>query len=238
MLDESGKADAELAAHLEGCETCQNYLDQERGLRQELKNMRVTAPNGLADRLTVSLQAESANVAPLMPRARVLLPMRRLGSIAALLAACLVTAVVTWSVAMRDDQTRLIAHDAVAAHLRALVQETNVQVASTDSHTVKPWFASRVDFSPPVKDFATEGFTLAGGRLDYVANRRVATLVYKRRLHTVSVFVWPVPGAGDTTPVVSRDNGLQVLSWSRGGMAFAAVSDLNEGELKELPGLL
>lgn len=238
MLDESGKEDAELAAHLEGCETCRSYLDQERCLRQELKNMRVMAPNSLADRLVVSLQAESANVMPLVPRARAPLPMRRLGSIAAVLAACLVTATVTWNLALRQDQAQLIAHDAVAAHLRALVQETNVQVASTDSHTVKPWFASRVDFSPPVKDFATEGFTLVGGRLDYIANRRVATLVYKRRLHTVSVFVWPVPGAGDAAPVASRDNGLQVLSWSRGGMAFAAVSDLNEGELKELPGLL
>lgn len=238
MLDRLSQPDAEVSAHLDGCAVCRDYAEQERDLREGLKAMRVTAGPGLAGRLDAALRAESTNIVPIRARAPALRMSRMAGSIAAALVACLITALATWMVTTRHDDMRFIAHDAVAAHLRSLVQENAVQVASSESHTVKPWFASRIDFSPPVKDLVTEGFTLAGGRLDYVASQRVAALVYKRRLHTVSVFIWPKPGAGDAAAVATKDNGLQVLSWAKGGMMFAAVSDLNEGELKELPGLL
>lgn len=238
VLDGQSQADAEVAAHLESCAVCRDYVERERDLRQELKAMRVTAESGLAGRLDAALRADTSDIVPISARTPPLRYYRMAGSVAAVLVACLVTALATWMVTTRHDDLRFIAHDAVAAHLRSLVQDNAVQVASSESHTVKPWFASRIDFSPPVKDIATEGFTLAGGRLDYVASQRVAALIYKRRLHTVSVFIWPKPGVGDRTAVAATDNGLQVLSWAKDGMMFAAVSDLNQGELKELPGLL
>jgi anti-sigma factor RsiW len=117
--------------------------------------------------------------------------------------------------------------------MRALLQDNAVQIASLDTHTVKPWFAGRLEFSPVVKDLAAEGFQLVGGRLDYVGGRRVAALVYRRHLHQVSVFIWPAEGDA-ATPSRTRLDGYNVVSWQRAGMTFWAVSDLNEGELREL----
>jgi anti-sigma factor RsiW len=101
---------------------------------------------------------------------------------------------------------------------------------------VKPWFAGRLEFTPVVKDLSTEGYQLVGGRLDYIGGKRVAAIVYKKRLHQINVFIWP---SNDPAPVkIETVEGYNVASWSRGGMAFRAISDLNAGELRELPGLL
>jgi anti-sigma factor RsiW len=102
---------------------------------------------------------------------------------------------------------------------------------------VKPWFAGRLDYTPPVKDLAAEGFKLVGGRLDFVDGRRVAALVYMRRLHKISVFIWP---ARSDLSLAShqRIDGYNVLSWTSANMSFWAVSDLEENELAELPGLM
>jgi len=99
-------------------------------------------------------------------------------------------------------------------------------VRSTDQHTVKPWFLDKLNFSPPVDDLAPIGFPLVGGRLDYLAGRPVAALVYQRRQHPINLFVWP---ASDTREI----RGFQVQHWTRGGMAFWAVSDLNRTELDQ-----
>ena len=124
--------------------------------------------------------------------------------------------------------------DFVAAHIRALQPGHLVDVASTDRHTVKPWFDGRLDYAPPVRDFADAGFPLVGGRLDYVAGRPVAALVYGRQKHLIDVFVWPGASAGAFGAV----QGYNVIAWAQGGMNYRAVSDLNARELVELAGLL
>ena len=124
--------------------------------------------------------------------------------------------------------------DVVAAHIRALQPGHLVDVASTDRHTVKPWFDGRLDYAPPVRDFAGAGFPLVGGRLDYVAGRPVAALVYGRQKHLIDVFVWPGASAGSGGAV----QGYNVIAWAQGGMNYRAVSDLNARELGELAGLL
>ena len=105
-------------------------------------------------------------------------------------------------------------------------------VESTDQHTVKPWFQGKVDFSLPVKDFKDQEYPLEGGRLDYLDDRPVAALVYRRHKHVINLFVWPAADA-DSPPQTTTRRGYNLLHWTQGGLQFWAVSDLNAEELAE-----
>ena len=117
-------------------------------------------------------------------------------------------------------------------HVRALQPGHLLDVVSTSQHTVKPWFDGRLDFAPPVKDLATAGFPLVGGRLDYVHGRSAAVLVYSHGKHVVELFVWPASGAEGEPGRATRD-GYHVLHWTANGMSFTAVSDLEPAGLEE-----
>jgi anti-sigma factor RsiW len=110
-------------------------------------------------------------------------------------------------------------------------------VASSDQHTVKPWFHGKLDFAPPVDDFAGDGFPLIGGRLDYLDHRSVAALVYRHAQHPINLFVYPADGP-DMAPVASVETGYNILHWRSGGMDFWAVSDVNAAELADFEKLL
>jgi anti-sigma factor RsiW len=127
-----------------------------------------------------------------------------------------------------------LAVDAVTAHIRALQPGHLMEFVSTDRHTVKPWFAGRLDDSPPVRDFAGVGFPLNGGRLDYVGGRAVAALIYGRALHVIDVTVWPGATVADSEGTL---DGYNYMSWSRDGMVFWAVSDVSKPELRAFAGL-
>jgi anti-sigma factor RsiW len=118
----------------------------------------------------------------------------------------------------------------VTAHVRALSVGPLTQVASSDQHTVKPWFAGKVDFSPKVKDLSAEGFPLAGGRVDRIGGRAAAALAYGRAKHVIDLFVW-VEHAASPGSATLRVRGINVVRWTEGDLAYAAVSDLNEAEL-------
>ena len=184
-----------------------------------------------------------ASAAPLVPLrlspAIGRLPLRRwLGRVAALLVLCALIVAAAVHMMSRMDSTALLERDVLAAHVRSLLQDSPTQVASSEAHTVRPWFAGRLEFAPTVKDLAAEGFPLAGARLDYIGERRVAALVYRRRLHVVNVFVWPAADAADSTPRARDLRGYNLLTWSRGGIAYWAISDLNMAELQQLQALL
>ncbi|MDR3416980.1 MAG: hypothetical protein P4L83_12410, partial [Nevskia sp.] len=125
----------------------------------------------------------------------------------------------------------VLADELVAGHVRSLQAEHLADVASTDQHTVKPWFAGRLDYAPPVRDLAAQDFPLTGGRLDYVEHRQVAALVYRHRKHIINLYVWP--GGGGSIPEVRSQDGYSLVHWSQGGMEWWAVSDLNAVELKQ-----
>jgi anti-sigma factor RsiW len=121
----------------------------------------------------------------------------------------------------------------VAGHIRALQPGHLEDVASSDRHTVKPWFDGRLDFAPPVKDLAAAGFPLRGGRLDYLGGRAVAALVYQRDRHLIDLFVWPEKGATPLAPGAAEQHGYNIVHWSAGGMAFWAVSDVEAAQLED-----
>ena len=120
----------------------------------------------------------------------------------------------------------------VAGHIRAMQPGHLEDVVSTDQHTVKPWFAGRLDFTPPVKDFAVEGFPLRGGRLDYLAGRPVAALVYQHDKHIIDLFVWPAKSNSSGPPDTAQHQGYNVVHWTRDGMVFWAVSDVEIEQLR------
>jgi len=128
----------------------------------------------------------------------------------------------------------LLASEMVSNHVRSLMGDIHlVDVPSTDQHTVKPWFQGKLDFSPPVVDLGQQGFTLVGGRLDYAGGRPVAAIVYQRRLHIINLFVFPNQDPSTSANRLLTRQSFNVVHWSRSGMTFWAVSDINAAELQE-----
>jgi len=150
-------------------------------------------------------------------------------------------AVLSWSLALHmavPATESLMERDLVTAHVRSLMPGHAPDVLSSDRHTVKPWFAGKVDFAPPVQDFAGVGYPLRGGRLDYVDGHPAAVLVYGYRLHTIDVFVWPTGEGGSEPPHAVERRGFSIVAWRHAGLAYHAVSDAEAPALIALAGAL
>lgn len=226
-------ATAQVSAHLGGCAACRadygRAIDLKRTLRANLA--RHTPPPRLETALRRAIHGGST-LGAWRPGARMLW-------LNAGLAACSVTLLVAALVlfGQRPGAGERMAQEIAISHARALQVDHLTDVASSDGHTVKPWFAGKLPFSPPVVDLAREDFALVGARIDYVAEREVAALVYRRRGHVINLFVWPddsraAPAGG--TPV----RGFSQINWAGAGMRYWAVSDINPNELAEFAGLL
>ena len=147
----------------------------------------------------------------------------------------------TWSLTIYLMLPAEIAHlpdDLISSHIRSLLASNVADVLSSDQHTVKPWFNGKLDFSPPVQDLTAQGFALVGGRLDYVAGRPVAALVYRHRQHLINLFIWPTADGGNSAVQTLIKQGYNLVHWMHAGMSLWAVSDLNQEELVELARML
>jgi anti-sigma factor RsiW len=182
------------------------------------------APPRLASRVLASLPVDSVEA----PRGGRRWNIAWVG--AAFAASCALALGVGLFLALPGADDRL-ADEVVASHVRALMVDHAADVASSDRHTVKPWFAGKLDFAPPVFDLTAQGFALVGGRLDYLERRPVAALVYRHRQHLINLFVWP--STGDAQPRRLERQGFHVLRWAAGGMSYWAVSDLNADDLAQ-----
>jgi len=149
----------------------------------------------------------------------------------------MLSAVVVIFYSMSGQQERL-AGQVIDGHVRSLMVAHLSDVISTDQHTVKPWFSGKLDYAPPVKDLAKEGFALVGGRLDYMDERPVAALVYQHKLHTINVYVWPVRDKSLSAEGTVSQHGFNVTFWQQEKMQYWAVSDLNGADLKRFAELL
>jgi len=221
-------ASREVSSHLASCASCAAALDRQRklgeSLRRDLEYHR--APDLLRARVMRDVRAAGREGARSRPAAP---------SWHWLSAAAAVIAVVggTWMVAImpRDGGNDAIAREAVSGHIRSMMANHLTDVASTDQHTVKPWFSGKLDFSPPVTDFAGADYPLVGGRLDYLQGHSVAALVYMHRKHIINVFVWPMASAREELAPALTQRGFHVIHGTHAGMAYWVVSDLNAEEL-------
>ncbi|WP_321784647.1 anti-sigma factor family protein [Burkholderia pyrrocinia] len=172
-------------------------------------------------------RGESARPAPAGPGPRVA-ALPGLGWGVALLVA--LTAAAGMALSARHADTDRTVDELVASHVRADLSARDIDVISTDRHTVKPWFNGRLDYAPPVEDLAASGFALVGGRLDYVGRRRVAVLVYRYRQHVIDVYVRPA-GEGPAAPYATVSQGYALDRWDAAGMTWWAVTDAEPSAL-------
>ena len=222
----------ELAAHLRTCPACLHLADAARARRAVLceKLPRFPAPAGLAARIRAALPESAAPARPPAhaPRRSLLLwPGWSIAGLAAVLACALLLGFAWGNARARADR---LFDEVVSGHIRSLQAGHLTDVASTDQHAVKPWFAGRLDFSPPVADLATAGFPLAGGRLEHVDGRPAAALVFHRRQHALNLFIWPAGPVALPERSAVR-NGYHVATWSQAGFNFAAISEIPADEL-------
>jgi len=217
----------ELEHHLKICSACAFESKSVRSLSVALRqsSLRYDAPDSLRREVYRMARASRNETRP-----RLFQSLRLWKSLAFGATAVALLAMVLRPAISEQDQTL---NDAVASHVRSLMAEHLTDVASSDQHTVKPWFNGKLDFAPDVKDFAAEGFPLVGGRLDYLNGRPVAALVYRRNNHFINVFVWPAgPGGGRKVAIDRR--GYSIINREATGLHYCLVSDLNEKELAEL----
>ena len=230
----------EMESHMKRCPQCAQELEALKALRAALQrsSLEYAAPSVLRERIQTSLRSSSrANVQERSLKWQSLKIWQFSGAFALLA----LIAITGWQLTARlrapsgDQQT---AAEVFASHVRSLEANHLMDVASTDQHTVKPWFDGKLDFSPPVEDLASDGFPLVGGRLDYLEGREVAALVYQRRKHFINVFAWPSSAGTNSTRAIQPRQGYNIMRWSRGGFQFWAVSDVAASDLSDFVRLL
>jgi mycothiol system anti-sigma-R factor len=241
---------AEFERHLEECSECVTALETQESLIAALHNsqLREKAPAALREKVFAATHstssatpspAASSNVHTIAP-AVAHQPRRSTSwSWLAAAAAILLLLLAGWRLlpALRGENYQtVVAAEIVDAHLRSLQPGHLTDVLSTDQHTVKPWFDGKLDFAPPVQDFANDGFPLQGGRLDVAHGRTIAALVYGRRKHLVSVFIWPATEQDQSLQSGSQQ-GYNWLAWTANHMQFCAVSDVSPADLDQLQNL-
>ncbi len=237
-------------SHMQTCESCTQRVERLKALSRAFSKVgREPMPDSLGiyfnHRFSKPAPARVdtvTNVVPLPAPVKSRPPGRITRAGLRWATAIAVTAVLSSSTAvwlteahLRRDQA---ADELVSAHLRSLVQNSPVQVASSDEHNVKPWFNGKVDFAPEVRDLSAEGFPLVGGRLDIINGKRVGVLVYRHRLHLIDIFAVSSEATGEPAPLDLARSGYNILRWTRNGIIYCAVSDLSRQELLQLAGLL
>lgn len=233
----------EVERHLETCSACAEQLKQAKSLASVVRSSGVygTMPASLNARVHSAILEEAG----VREQPRLITPPKRervawWRPLGIAVAAVLILAVFAWhwlpTRPANSEQNTLLAQEMLDSHVRSLMADHLYDVPSTDQHTVKPWFDGKLDFAPPVVDLTSDGFELAGGRLDYIDGRPVATVVYRRRKHVINLSMWP---ESTTAPLsATMRNGYSLLHWKNGSLEFWAVSDLNPQELREFVGLI
>jgi len=220
---------AEIQEHIENCASCGGLYERLEQLQSDIRKQvtRHRAPAHLQQSIHAALRKATASETTARPF---------YWNWMAVAASVLLVASIAWNIASlrsRDSARDILAQEVLSSHLRSLVGTHLLDVPSSDQHTVKPWFNGKLNFSPDVKDFASQGFRLVGGRIEYLDDRPVAALVYQRRQHFINLFMWPGPSSSSSGYSEMKRSGYNLVSWSEDGMTCWAVSDLQTSELEQ-----
>ena len=232
----------EVTSHLAQCVVCTAAQAERDGLRTMLRAhaQHYDAPNALRQQI----EAFNGNSVP--AAAVVLRKQMSWGSVTAITCMAALAGLLAgfWLAGLWLTQANSVTDDPLreqvaASHVASLaVNGRLIDVAVSDQHVIKPWFQGKIDFAPDVRDFTAEGFRLAGARLDHVGDRQTAAIVYRIRNHVVNVFVWRAKNHADAPPGITTARGYGVAEWASGGLRYAAISDVDQRDLKRLADLM
>jgi anti-sigma factor RsiW len=225
----SASESAEIQMHIESCAFCGGLYQHLEQLQSDIRERvtRYRAPAHLQQNIQAALRKAAAN-------GRQSRPWR--WNWMAVAASVLLFASMAWNIAFlqsRGSARDVLAQEVLSSHLRSLMGTHLLDVPSSDQHTVKPWFNGKLNFSPDVKDFGSQGFRLVGGRIEYLEDKPVAALVYQRRQHFINLFMWPAHSSSQSGYSEMKRSGYNLVSWTEGGMTCWAVSDLQTSELEQ-----
>lgn len=219
---------AAFEAHLKTCDACNAEFLRLQSLRGAMTAPGVAhmAPAQLRAGVEEMLRAESAQGGPARSSRR--FASWAAGGAGGLLAAGLAVVAVLPPIAENGLEQQL-----VASHVRSLLANHLTDVGTSNQHVVRPWFNGKADIAPPVPELSEQGFPLVGGRLDYIEGRVTPAIVYRRRLHTVNLFVLPAEGRVLNETRTAHRDGYSLVEWTQGGLRLAAVSDIDPRELQQ-----
>jgi len=226
-LDSTGSLGVE--KHIQGCASCLTEVENLHALASAIRNgaLRFKAPQRLKRNVAAAVRAANPGAR------RTIFNWRWASAVAAAVLNVVVS--IQWT---KPSNETLLVNDIISSHVRSMMVNHITDVASSDSHTVKPWFGGKLDYSPPATDLTEKGFRLIGGRLDYLDNRPVAALVYQRNQHFINLFVWPSNNTGIRQEDQLTRQGYNLIHWTQSGMTYWLVSELNLTELSECARLL
>lgn len=214
-----------MGRHIATCPSCLAELEATHATRNAIRTNLTAfrAPPALAMRIGSALPREARPVARRQPF--------YFGFAGSAMAGGLAGVALTVAITRTTPPPDPLVADVVADHVRSMMGDHLVDVATSDQHTVKPWLSARLDLSPVVKDFVAEGYPLVGGRLDYVDGHRAAAVVYRRDKHVINLFT--IASADPSDAVLHQDsrNGFNIVRWRMGGLSYIAVSDVEAPQL-------